>query len=49
MKDLKYLKYFEDLLEDADNDLVRQAQAQGDIAVGYTCFHVPEVLLNLPG
>jgi benzoyl-CoA reductase/2-hydroxyglutaryl-CoA dehydratase subunit BcrC/BadD/HgdB len=49
MKDLKYLKYFEDLLEDADNALVRQAEAEGDIAVGYTCFHAPEVLLNLPG
>jgi benzoyl-CoA reductase/2-hydroxyglutaryl-CoA dehydratase subunit BcrC/BadD/HgdB len=49
MKDLKYLKYFEDLLEDADNDLVRQAEAEGDIAVGYTCFHMPEALLNLPG
>ena len=49
MKDLKYLKYFEDLLEDTDNELVRKAQSEGDIALGYTCFHAPEVLLNLPG
>ncbi|HPR78340.1 MAG TPA: 2-hydroxyacyl-CoA dehydratase family protein [Candidatus Limiplasma sp.] len=49
MKDLKYLKYFEDLLEDTGNDLVRKAEAEGDIALGYTCFHAPEVLMDLPG
>ena len=47
MKDLKHLYYFEDLLRDANNDLVRQAQEQGGLAMGYTCFHMPEVLLNL--
>ena len=47
MKDLKHLIYFEKLLEDANNDLVRQAKAEGKIALGYTCFHMPEVLLNL--
>ena len=47
MKDLKYLKYFEDLLEDADNDLVRRSLAEGGLAIGYTCFHAPEVLMNL--
>ena len=47
MKDLKHLIYFEKLLEDANNDLVRQAKAEGKIALGYTCFHIPEVLLNL--
>ena len=47
MKDLKHLIYFEKLLEDANNDLVRQAKAEGEIALGYTCFHMPEVLLNL--
>lgn len=47
MKDLKHLKYFEDLLEDINNDLVRQAQAEGKLALGYTCFHAPEVLMNL--
>lgn len=47
MKDLKHLIYFEKLLEDANNDLVRQAKAEGKLALGYTCFHMPEVLLNL--
>ncbi|MFI3229601.1 MAG: 2-hydroxyacyl-CoA dehydratase family protein [Bacillota bacterium] len=47
MKDLKHLYYFENLLKDANNDLVRQATADGKIAVGYTCYHMPEVLLNL--
>ena len=39
--------YFESLLEDANNELVRQAQAEGGLAMGYTCYHMPEVLLNL--
>ncbi len=47
MKDLKYLLEFENLLEDADNALVRQAQANGQYAIGYTCYHMPEVLLNV--
>lgn len=47
MKDLKYLLEFENLLEDADNALVRQAQAEGRYAIGYTCYHMPEVLLNV--
>ncbi len=47
MKDLKHLIYFEKLLESADNELIKQAQADGDIALGYTCFHIPEVLLNV--
>lgn len=47
MKDLKYLIEFEQLLEDADNELVKQAQADGNYAIGYTCYHMPEVLLNV--
>ena len=47
MKDLKYLLEFENLLEDAANPLIRQAQADGQYAVGYTCYHMPEVLLNV--
>ena len=47
MKDLKHLIYFESLLENADNELIKQAQAEGGIALGYTCFHIPEVLLNI--
>ncbi len=47
MKDLKHLIYFEDLLQNADNELVEQAKAEGQLCMGYTCFHIPEVLLNL--
>lgn len=47
MKDLKHLYYFENLLDDAYNELVRQAKNEGKLAIGYTCFHMPEVLLNL--
>ena len=49
MRDLKHLIYFENLLDNADNELVEQAKAEGQLALGYTCFHIPEVLLNLPG
>ena len=47
VKDLKHLYYFESLLNEANNELVRQAKDEGGIAVGYTCYHMPEVLLNL--
>jgi len=47
LKDLSHLISFEKLLENADNDLVKQAQEAGGLAVGYTCFHIPEVLLNV--
>ncbi len=47
MKDLKHLIAFEDLLQEANNALVRQAKEEGRLAIGYTCFHMPEVLLNL--
>lgn len=46
MKDLKYLFEFENLLQEANNDLVQKAKADGKLALGYTCYHVPEVLLN---
>lgn len=49
MKDLKHLYYFEKLLEDANNDLVRQAQADGRKCIATVCENVPEPLLNLPG
>ena len=49
MKDLKHLYYFERLLEDAHNDLVRQAQGEGKLCIAYTCENVPEPLLNLEG
>lgn len=47
MKDLKHLIFFENLLDNADNALVEQAKADGGLAVGYTCYHIPEPLLNV--
>ena len=47
MKDLKHLFYFENLLQEANNELVQQAKKEGKLAIGYTCFHMPEVLLNV--
>ena len=47
MKDLKHLIYFESLLEEANNALVKEAKAEGDHPIGYTCFHMPEVVLNV--
>ena len=49
MKDLKHLIFFEDLLQEANNVLIRQAQAEGKICAAYTCENTPEPLLNLPG
>lgn len=49
MKDLKHLIYFEQLLEDANNELVKQAQSEGYKCVATTCENIPEPLLNLPG
>lgn len=49
MKDLQHLYYFEKLLEEVNNELVRKAQEKGDIAIGAVCFQIPEPLLNLPG
>ena len=47
MKDLKYLIEFENLLQEANNDLVQQAKSEGKLCLAYTCYHIPEVLLNL--
>ena len=47
MRDLKHLIYFERLLENTNNELIQQAKAEGKLAIGYTCFHMPEVLLNV--
>ena len=49
MKDLKHLIYFENLLLEANNELIRQAQQDGKICVAYTCENTPEPLLNLSG
>ncbi len=49
MKDLKHLYYFEQLLDNANNDLVKQAKEEGLKCLGTTCSQIPEVLLNLKG
>lgn len=49
MKDLKHLYYFENLLADVNNDLVREAQNRGDKAIGVTCFQIPEAIYSIPG
>lgn len=49
MKDLKHLLYFENLLQEAQNELILRAQNEGNVCVAYTCENVPEPLLNLPG
>ena len=49
MKDLKYLSWFEDLLQDANNNLVTQARNEGKKCVSYMCENSPEPLLNLDG
>ena len=49
MKDLKHLKYFEDLLQDANNELIEQARGEGKKCAAYACENTPEPLLNLDG
>ncbi len=49
MKDLKHFIYFENLLLEANNELVQKAQADGKVCVAYTCENTPEPLLNLGG
>ena len=46
MKDLKHIHYFEKLLESANNELIQQAKAEGKVAIGYSCYYVPEALFN---
>ncbi len=46
VKDLKHLIYFENLLQDAHNELVAQAVQEGDYALG---ADIRKFLLNLPG
>lgn len=49
MKDLKHLIYFENLLQEANNELVKQAKSEGKKALGYTCYFMPEALLDIDG
>ena len=49
MKDLKHLLYFEKLLDDAYNELVREAGDKGRKCLATVCENVPEPLCNLDG
>ena len=41
MRDLKNVFFFDDLLQEAYNPLVRQAKEEGKFALGYTCYFMP--------
>ena len=47
MRDLKYLQYFEDLLQEANNELIVKAKSEGRVCVAFPCENIPEPLLNL--
>lgn len=49
MRDLKHLIFFENLLQEANNELVQKACAQGRLALAYNCSYIPEVLLDVEG
>ncbi len=49
MRDLKHMIFFENLLQDANNELVKQACDEGKLALGYNCSHIPEVMLDVEG
>lgn len=47
MRDLKHLNYFENLLQEANNELIVQAKKEGKVCVAFTCENTPEPLMNL--
>ena len=47
MKDLKHLLYLENLLQEANNELIAKEKSEGGVCVAYTCENTPEPLLNL--
>ena len=49
LRDLKHLLFFENLLRQANNELVQQACAEGRHAIAYNCSYIPEVLLDVEG
>lgn len=49
MRDLRHLIYFENLLQEANNELVQRACADGRLALAYNCSYIPEVLLDIDG
>lgn len=49
MRDLKYLQYFEDLLQFSNNELIQEAKQEGLVCAAYLCENTPEPLFNLAG
>ena len=49
MRDLKHLLFFENLLTQANNELVQKACSEGRHALAYNCSYIPEPLLNVDG
>lgn len=49
MKDLKHLSYFENLLQQSNNELISRAKSEGKICAAFVCENTPEPLLNLDG
>jgi hypothetical protein len=45
MRDLKHLITFENLLQEAQNELVTQAVSEGKTALGYTCYYIRKFCL----
>ncbi len=49
MRDLKHLNWFENLLQEANNELIGQAKREGKTCVAFVCENTPEPLINLGG
>ena len=49
MRDLKHRIYFENLLREVKNELADKALDEGKLALGCSCYYIPEVLMNLDG
>ena len=47
MRDLKHLQYFEDLLQEANNELIAKAKSEGKVCAAFLCENTPEPLMNL--
>ena len=48
MKDLKHLLYFENLLQEAQNELILQAQSEGKVCVAYVCENLSLIHISEP-
>ncbi|MDY3859922.1 MAG: 2-hydroxyacyl-CoA dehydratase family protein [Candidatus Limivicinus sp.] len=49
MRDLQHLLFFENMLQEANNELVQRACGEGRLALAYNCCYIPEVLLDVEG